>query len=44
MTFFDTDGDGHVNFDEFLIGIRVSPILSKYRLGQNEPQETSYDW
>ena len=22
MEFFDTDGDGHVNFDEFLVGIR----------------------
>ena len=24
MRLFDTDGDGHVNFDEFLVGIRVS--------------------
>ncbi len=24
MQLFDTDGDGHVNFDEFLVGIRVS--------------------
>ena len=24
MALFDTDGDGHVNFDEFLVGIRVS--------------------
>jgi hypothetical protein len=25
MTYFDTDGDGHINFDEFLVGVRVSP-------------------
>ena len=24
MALFDTDGDGYVNFDEFLVGIRVS--------------------
>ena len=24
MSLFDTDGDGHVNFDEFLVGIRGS--------------------
>ena len=24
MALFDTDGDGTVNFDEFLVGIRVS--------------------
>jgi hypothetical protein len=24
MGYFDTDGDGTVNFDEFLVGIRVS--------------------
>ena len=24
MALFDTDGDGQVNFDEFLVGIRVS--------------------
>ena len=24
MSLFDTDGDGYVNFDEFLVGIRVS--------------------
>ena len=24
MALFDTDGDGNVNFDEFLVGIRVS--------------------
>ena len=27
MRLFDTDGDGHVNFDEFLVGIRVSSNL-----------------
>ena len=26
MTLFDTDGDGTVNFDEFLVGIRVSAL------------------
>ena len=26
MRLFDTNGDGHVNFDEFLVGIRVSRI------------------
>lgn len=30
MELFDTDGDGYVNFDEFLVGIRVSkPLLNK---------------
>ena len=24
MSYFDTDGDGHINFDEFLVGVRVS--------------------
>ena len=24
MGLFDTNGDGYVNFDEFLVGIRVS--------------------
>ena len=24
MQYFDTDGDGNINFDEFLVGIRVS--------------------
>ena len=24
MTYFDTDNDGHINFDEFLVGVRVS--------------------
>ena len=24
MMHFDTDGDGHINFDEFLVGVRVS--------------------
>ena len=24
MALFDKDGDGHVDFDEFLVGIRVS--------------------
>ena len=24
MSYFDTDNDGHVNFDEFLVGVRVS--------------------
>ena len=28
MQLFDTDGDGHVNFDEFLVGIRVSKNLN----------------
>ena len=23
MAYFDTDGDGHINYDEFLVGIRV---------------------
>lgn len=23
MTYFDTDGDGTINFDEFLVGVRV---------------------
>lgn len=26
MTYFDTDGDGTINFDEFLVGVRVSSI------------------
>ena len=30
MELFDTDGDGYVNFDEFLVGIRVSkPLLTQ---------------
>ena len=28
MALFDTDGDGHVNFDEFLVGIRVSTLTT----------------
>jgi len=24
LSYFDTDSDGHINFDEFLIGVRVS--------------------
>ena len=28
MALFDTDGDGTVNFDEFLVGIRVSSLIS----------------
>lgn len=24
MQYFDTDGDGNINFDEFLVGVRVS--------------------
>ena len=31
MQLFDTDGDGYVNFDEFLVGIRVSARLQKRR-------------
>ena len=28
MQYFDTDGDGTINFDEFLVGVRVNyPIL-----------------
>ena len=27
MSYFDTDGDGHINYDEFLVGIRVSQIF-----------------
>ena len=27
MPLFDTNGDGHVNFDEFLVAIRVSETL-----------------
>ena len=27
MSLFDTDGDGYVNFDEFLVGIRVSTFI-----------------
>jgi hypothetical protein len=27
MNYFDTDGDGNVNFDEFLVGIRVRTLL-----------------
>jgi hypothetical protein len=27
MTYFDTDNDGHINFDEFLVGVRVSFII-----------------
>ena len=27
MQLFDTDGDGTVNFDEFLVGIRVSNFI-----------------
>ena len=51
MALFDTDGDGCVNFDEFLVGIRVSflpltyltltdPCLSLPGLPQRE--ETGY--
>ncbi len=29
MSYFDTDGDGHINYDEFLVGIRVSCLLSQ---------------
>ena len=28
MGYFDTDGDGHINFDEFLVGIRVRTFLA----------------
>ena len=31
MTYFDTDGDGHINFDEFLVGVRVR-FLNPHRL------------
>jgi len=32
MKLLDTDGDGHVNFDEFLVAVRVSYDLNlKYR-------------
>ena len=24
MKLLDSDGDGHINFDEFLVGVRVS--------------------
>ena len=30
MQLFDTDGDGYVNFDEFLVGIRVSTSAKIY--------------
>jgi len=30
MRLFDTDNDGHVDFDEFLVGIRVS---KRFNLG-----------
>ena len=29
MALFDTDGDGNVNFDEFLVGIRVSTQIAE---------------
>ena len=28
MKLLDTDGDGHINFDEFLVGMRVSYDLN----------------
>lgn len=42
MTYFDTDGDGHINFDEFLVGVRVSAFcwdhlyLTVISLGKDE--------
>ena len=42
MTYFDTDGDGTVNFDEFLVGVRVRNIQRGtendkcYYIGQDE--------
>lgn len=48
MTYFDTDGDGTINFDEFLVGVRVSefPFLAKELtvicIGKDECQEISY--
>lgn len=50
MSYFDTDGDGHINFDEFLVGVRVSFNIfnllmnsNDHLAGKNERQETSYD-
>jgi hypothetical protein len=43
MTYFDTDGDGHINFDEFLVGVRVGYFLFLIGiLGKNERPETIY--
>lgn len=38
MSYFDTDNDGTVNFDEFLIGVRVSltSILNLTKLFNRE--------
>jgi|LauGreDrversion4_2_1035121.scaffolds.fasta_scaffold496762_1 hypothetical protein len=43
MTYFDTDGDGTVNFDEFLVGVRVSkwPVFTfnlnkKYKISNRQ--------
>jgi hypothetical protein len=48
MTYFDTDGDGHINFDEFLVGVRVRILvfllllLTVISIGKDERQEISY--
>jgi hypothetical protein len=34
---FDRDGDGYVNFDEFLVALRVSLLLTYFYLGTNKP-------
>ena len=43
MGLFDTNGDGFVNFDEFLVGIRVS-YTSGYPHKQLRPTESREIW
>jgi len=42
LSYFDTDGDGCINFDEFLIGIRVSPCFQQSFVGSYEREATSH--
>ena len=45
MALFDTDGDGHVNFDEFLVGVRVSTKINpnlKIRSGSRKCDSELY--
>ena len=34
MDYFDTDGDGTINFDEFLIGVRVRYFSRYHNIGK----------